>query len=99
METLCDLLKDGFEATMSKCGATSAIAVGIGGLPDTSRGLDIERDSFWDGSRIGILEEREEIGSGSGVVGIDSNVDGMTRVGVGTTSVTRSEEGKESKGS
>ena len=45
------------------------------------------------------MEEREEIGSGSGVVGIDSDVDGMTRVGVGTTFVTRSEEGKESTGS
>ena len=45
------------------------------------------------------MEEREEIGSGSGVVGIDSDVDGMTRVGVGTISVTRSKEGKESTGS
>ena len=55
---------------MSKVGATSAIAGEKEGLLDVLGGLDIERDSFRDSSRIGVLEDREEIGSGSGVEGL-----------------------------
>ena len=93
---------------MSKAGATSAIAGEREGLPGILGGLDIERDSFRDSSRIGVLEEREEIGSGRGVegltqdgaeIGLGSEVEGLTRDGAGIESVTISEVGKESKGS
>jgi len=84
---------------VSKFGATSTIEVGIGELLDTWGGLDIGGTSICNWSRTGRVEEREGIGSGIGAIEMDSDVGGMTWSGVGMASVTRSEVGKEIKGS